>query len=73
MAMIKNARQLSTVHVSVCVPWHDARWAGNVCTNPCGNTSSLISPQIAASKDDAFEASGRRTSNGRAVLGKRKA
>ena len=71
--MIKGARQLPTMHVSVRVPWHDGRWAGTVCANPRGNTSSLISPQIAPSKDDAFEATGRRTSNGRAVLGRRKA
>src|SRR4051812_10619098 len=53
--MIKGARQLPTMHVSVRVPWHDNRWAGTVCTNPRGNTSCLILPRIAETKDDDFE------------------
>jgi hypothetical protein len=54
--MIKGARQLPTMHVSVRVPWHDGRWAGTVCTNPRGNTSCLILPRIAETKEDEFEA-----------------
>lgn len=54
--MIKGARQLPALHLSVRVPWHDARWAGTVCKNPLGNTSCLILPKIAEGKDDAFEA-----------------
>ena len=53
--MIKGARQLPTMHVSVRVPWHDSRWAGTVCANPRGNTSCLILPRIAETKDDEFE------------------
>ena len=53
--MIKGARQLPTMHVSIRVPWHDGRWAGTVCTNPRGNTSCLILPRIAETKDDEFE------------------
>jgi hypothetical protein len=45
------------MHVSVRVPWHDSRWAGKVCANPRGNTSCLILPRIAETKDDDFEAS----------------
>lgn len=53
--MIKGARQLPTMHVSVRVPWHDSRWAGKVCSNPRGNTSCLILPRVAEKKDDKFE------------------
>jgi hypothetical protein len=44
------------MHVSVRVPWHDSRWAGKICANPRGNTSCLILPRIAETKDDDFEA-----------------
>ena len=53
--MIQGARQLPTMHVSVRVPWHDGRWAGTVCANPPGNTSCLILPRIAETKEDEFE------------------
>lgn len=53
--MIQGARQLPTMHVSVRVPWHDGRWAGTVCANPGGNTSCLILPRIAETKEDEFE------------------
>ena len=43
------------MHVSIRVPWHDSRWAGTVCSNPIGNTSCLILPRIAESKNDTFE------------------
>ncbi len=43
------------MHVSVRVPWHDQRWAGRVCANPRGNTSCLVLPRIAESKQDDFE------------------
>jgi hypothetical protein len=55
--MIKGARQLPTMHVSVRVPWHDGRWGGNVCSNPRGNTSCLILPRVAENRDDEFETS----------------
>lgn len=45
------------MHVSVRVPWHDGRWAGKICANPHGNTSCLILPRVAESKDDDFETS----------------
>lgn len=53
--MIQGARQLPTMHVCAR-PWHDNRWAGKVCANPRGNTSCLILPRIAETKDDEFEA-----------------
>jgi hypothetical protein len=53
--MIKGARRLPTTHLSVRVPWHDGRWAGKICGNPRGNTSCLVLPRIAESKDDVFE------------------
>jgi len=53
--MIKGARQLPAMHLSVRVPWHDERWAGNVCRNPRGNTSCLVLPRIAESRDDVAE------------------
>ena len=55
--MISGARRLPTMHVSVRVPWHDSRWAGKICTNPRGNTSCLILPRVAETKDDDFESS----------------
>ena len=53
--MIKGARQLPTMHVSVRVPWHDGRWSGKICGKPRGNTSCLVLPRIAETKDDDFE------------------
>ena len=55
--MIREARQLPTMHVSVRVPWHDSRWTGRICANPRGNTSCLVLPRIAETKDDDFESS----------------
>lgn len=55
--MIAGARRLPTMHVSVRVPWHDSRWAGKICANPRGNTSCLILPRVAETKDDDFETS----------------
>ncbi len=53
--MIQGARKLPTIHVSIRVPWHDARWAGTVCKNPRGNTSCLALPRIASTRDDELE------------------
>lgn len=55
--MISGARRLPTMHVSVRVPWHDNGWAGKICSNPRGNTSCLILPRVAETKDDEFETS----------------
>ena len=55
--MITEARRLPTMHVSVRVPWHDSRWAGKICADPKGNTSCLILPRVAETKDDDFEMS----------------
>lgn len=55
--MISGARRLPTMHVSVRVPWHDNGWAGKICSNPRGNTSCLILPRVAETKDDDFETS----------------
>jgi AAA domain/UvrD-like helicase C-terminal domain len=45
------------MHVSVRVPWHDSRWAGKICANPRGNTSCLVLPRVAETRDDDFETS----------------
>lgn len=42
-------------HVSVRVPWHDAGWAGVVCTAPNLNGACAKLKGIAASKNDAQE------------------
>jgi hypothetical protein len=53
--MIKGARELPTTHLSVRVPWHDSGWNGTVCRNPAGNTSCLILPRIAGTREDDWE------------------
>jgi hypothetical protein len=54
--MIEGSRQLPIRHISVCVPWHDGRWAGTVCSDPRANTSCLALTHIRNEKDDDFEA-----------------
>lgn len=44
-------------HLSVRVPWHDAGWAGVVCTAPHLNNACAQLKRIASSKDDRLEAS----------------
>lgn len=55
MKMIEGSRQLPTMNVSVRVPWHDSQWNGTICSNPCGNTSCLILPRIADTRNDDQE------------------
>lgn len=50
-----GARQLPAHHITIRVPWHDAGWAGAVCTNPQANTSCLILPRIGEGKRDDAE------------------
>ncbi|WP_160746705.1 AAA family ATPase [Croceibacterium soli] len=45
-----------TRHVSVRIPWHDAKWDGTVCRNPKGNSACLAIGLIAEQRDDEFEA-----------------
>ena len=42
-------------HISVRVPWHDARWNGTVCNDPANNWACLKLPGIAAKKSEASE------------------
>jgi ATP-dependent exoDNAse (exonuclease V) alpha subunit len=53
--MFKGARKLPTQHITIRVPWHDAGWNGTVCRNICANTSCVVLPRIAQSRDDALE------------------
>src|SRR5580704_13318373 len=53
--MIEGARKLPTMHLSVCVPWHDNRWSGTVCSKPRMNTSCLALSQIRKEKNDEKE------------------
>lgn len=58
-----DARQLPPAHLTVRVPWHDSGWDGTVCGDPAANTSCLILPKIAASKnDDERKTAGQRLS-----------
>ncbi len=44
-------------HISIRVPWHDARWNGTVCCGPKLNTACLKLVNIAENKiDEAGEA-----------------
>ena len=42
-------------HISVRVPWHDARWNGTVCIDPANNWACLKLPRIAEKKIEASE------------------
>ena len=42
-------------HLSVRVPWHDARWNGAVCGDPKNNAACLKLKRIAERKDEASE------------------
>ena len=53
--MIAGTRRLPVRHLSIRVPWHDAGWAGTVCSRPSTNTACRVLPRIAESKDDAAE------------------
>jgi len=53
--MFKGARKLPTQHITIRVPWHDAGWNGTVCRNVCANTSCVVLPRIAQSRNDALE------------------
>ncbi len=55
--MIEGARQLPVHHLTVRVPWHDSKWNGSICKNPCNNTSCTILKRISSNRDDAIETS----------------
>ena len=42
-------------HISVRVPWHDARWNGTVCNDPANNWACLKLSRIAEQKNEAAE------------------
>jgi hypothetical protein len=43
------------LHLSVRVPWHDAGWAGTVCTDPSANSSCVLLKNIGENRDDEYE------------------
>ncbi len=53
--LVPGARQLSTHHITIRVPWHDSGWTGAVCERPLENTSCLILPRIGGGKRDEVE------------------
>jgi ATP-dependent exoDNAse (exonuclease V) alpha subunit len=53
--LAKGARQLPVHHITIRVPWHDAGWAGSVCTAPLKNTSCLVLPRIGQGRRDDVE------------------
>ena len=54
--MIEGARRLPQHHITIRVPWHDAGWAGRVCSRPLDNSSCLILPRIGNGRRDDVEA-----------------
>ena len=42
-------------HLNVRVAWHDNRWDGTICRNPCGNSFCLDLDRIREERDDASE------------------
>ena len=42
-------------HLNVRVAWHDSRWDGTVCRNPCENSFCVDLDRIRAERDDASE------------------
>lgn len=55
MALIDGARSLPTQHITVRVPWHDQRWNGTLCKDPCANTSCMVLPRVGTGRNDVFE------------------
>lgn len=53
--MIKGSRKLPTSHLTVRVPWHDSRWNGTVCRNPCANAACTVLPRIGRNKNEVRE------------------
>ena len=43
-------------HISIRVPWHDAKWDGSVCLDPLRNSACLKLNAIAEHKDEDAEA-----------------
>ena len=42
-------------NLNVRVAWHDNKWDGTVCRNPCGNSFCVDLDRIRAERDDAAE------------------
>ena len=42
-------------HLNVRVAWHDNRWNGTICRNPCGNSFCVDLDRIRVERDDASE------------------
>ena len=43
--------KLPIKHLSARVPWHDNKWNGTICKNPCDNSFCRVLPGIDAQKD----------------------
>lgn len=55
MVLIDGARSLPTQHITVRVPWHDQRWNGTLCKDPCANTSCMVLPRVGIGRNDVLE------------------
>ena len=44
-------------HLSIRIPWHDNKYCGKVCKNPCRNMSCLRLKNIYKNRDDSTEES----------------
>ena len=42
-------------HLNVRVAWHDDKWDGTVCRNPCENSFCVDLDRIRAEREDADE------------------
>ena len=42
-------------HLNVRVAWHDNKWNGTICKNPCSNAFCVDFDRIRAERDDAAE------------------
>lgn len=44
-------------HLTIRVPWHDSGWKGSFCQSCTANTSCIVLPRIATSRNDDYEIS----------------
>lgn len=51
-----SRRSLPQRHLSLRVPWHDARWAGTICRAPRENAACIALSRTAEDRDDDAEA-----------------
>ena len=46
-----GGRRLAQSHISIRVPWHEARWDGTVCKHPGDNAACLVLKNVTINKD----------------------